>query len=62
MIMKHQQNNNYEVSRSNDDCNDNFLLDEVGRFPEITENAIPLIRYVSNILNRQSGMNQGDRI
>ncbi|MFA6480143.1 MAG: D-lyxose/D-mannose family sugar isomerase [Victivallaceae bacterium] len=31
-----------EVSRTNDDCCDNFFLDKVGRFPEIIEDAEPL--------------------
>ena len=31
-----------EVSRTNDDCCDNFFMDKVGRFPEITGDVAPL--------------------
>jgi hypothetical protein len=31
-----------EVSRTNDDCCDNFFKDKAGRFPEITEDVAPL--------------------
>lgn len=31
-----------EVSKTNDDCCDNFFMDKVGRFPEMIEDAKPL--------------------
>lgn len=38
-----------EVSTANDDLNDNFFLDsEIGRYPEIEENEVPLYTLVSD--------------